>query len=117
MVSENHYWDYYKLVRDPPGTPETLRCIGCKLGIGAALGTVGLAAAYGAKKTIASNVFIGSSFCFAVLGAFGLSAVSFRMAYEDNLYNERLRRETMEKIRKERQANSHKINPKLIVPG
>lgn len=112
MVTTNHYWDYYKLVRDPPGTPEELRCIGCKLGIGAALGTGSLLAAYGAKRTYKSNVYVGATFLFGVLGCVSLSAVAFRMAYEDNLYNEKLKRETMERIRKERRANSHKINPK-----
>lgn len=106
----NKYWQYYKMVRSPPGTPKDLRCVNCKFAAGAGAAGVGLIASYFTAKNFMKNAFRGFMYGAGALSSFSLAAVAVKLAIVDNRYNEKLTAELADQKRRERRANREKLH-------
>lgn len=90
-------WFLFNLFNDRPGTPKTVRCVGCKLALGAS--SIGLGAillGLGKRKGV-KNVYVGTTLGILGVGSILLSGIFFRVAYENKLYNDQLFKDIRQK--------------------
>lgn len=106
------YWTVYKLFHDPPGTPEGLKCVGCKVaGGGASLAMTAICMDQ-MRRSYKKNAFKTMGFGFASFGLLAAASVFFRVAHEHDKYNKDLIKRNAELIkarRKEGQSSSSVI--------
>lgn len=106
-MSSNFYWNIYKLFHDPPGTPQNLKCPQCKYTIAGVSSLVGLATAYGVKRTAKSSAYICMAYFGATVASLIVASVAFRVGIEDKKWNEMKIAEQQER-RKQKLAHPQK---------
>lgn len=97
------------MFHDPPGTPIELKCVNCKLAAGGVLlGLTGLGG-IGVKRMASKNVYAMMSFIGLTAFSFTGASLSFRLAYEHNIYNKKLTAEKAKEISAKRKENRLKL--------
>lgn len=107
------FWGVYGLFHDPPNTPKDIKCIGCKVAGGCTcLAASGLILA-GCVKNLRRNVYLGSFLGLMSLFSFSGAMLAFKLANDDNIFNQRLiatHKEFLSKTRVENRVNNQNIS-------
>ena len=108
MGSTDYYWTAYKMFYSPPGTPEELRCIGCRYTISGASFALMAASMYGAKRTGKTNAYVGGIFAMGAFIFLSTGSIALKAAIEDKKWNEMKLKEWAAELKKQRREISGK---------
>lgn len=96
----------YEMFYSPPGTPQELKCIGCRIATAGASLTLATVCFSKAKQIIYGNLYSGMA---AVIAGFTLGTIgvlSAKMAHEDTTFNNTLIKQRSEELRDGRRQKS-----------